>query len=84
MHVQPGARTTEIAGIHGDRLKLKIAAPPVDNKANKQVLSWLARHLGLPRSALTLVRGDTSRLKTVQIKGEQDLVQLVKKLNNNS
>lgn len=83
LHVQPGARTTEIMGEHGGRLKLKIAAPPVDNKANAQVLDWLSRQLGLPRSALTLIRGGASRLKTVQIDGG-DLSQLIQQLDNKS
>ncbi len=69
LHVQPGARTTGVAGVHGGRLKLKIAAPPVDNKANEQLLAWLAAALGVPKSALHLVRGETSRQKTVAVKG---------------
>lgn len=69
LHVQPGARVTAVAGEHGGRLKLKIAAPPVDNKANMQLLSWLAGRLGVPKSAVQLVRGETSRQKTVAIKG---------------
>ena len=43
LHVQPGARTTEAVGEHGGRLKLKIAAPPVDNKANAHLLARLER-----------------------------------------
>ncbi|MCA1978994.1 MAG: DUF167 family protein [Thiobacillus sp.] len=69
LHIQPGARMTGIAGVHGDRLKLKIAAPPVDNKANAQVLAWLAGRLGVPKTSVTLVRGDTSRQKTVAVRG---------------
>jgi uncharacterized protein (TIGR00251 family) len=69
LHVQPGARATAAAGVHGDRLKLKIAAPPVDNKANALLLAWLAARLGVPRSAVRLVRGETSRLKTVAVSG---------------
>lgn len=69
LHVQPGARVTAVAGEHGGRLKLKIAAPPVDNKANEQLLGWLAARLGVPKSALRLVRGTTSRQKTVAVHG---------------
>ncbi len=69
LHVQPGARVTAVAGEHGGRLKLKIAAPPVDNKANEQLLGWLAARLGVPRSALRLARGATSRQKTVAVHG---------------
>ncbi|MEQ1663128.1 MAG: DUF167 domain-containing protein [Thiobacillus sp.] len=87
LHVQPGARITETAGEHGGRLKLKIAAPPVDNKANVQILSWLSKQLGLPRSAVTLVRGESARLKTVLLTGMDDdqlRMQLEPLLNNKS
>ena len=69
LHVQPGAKTTSIVGEHGGRLKLKIAAPPVDNKANVHLLTWLAAQLGVPKSAVRLVRGETSRQKTVAVTG---------------
>ena len=69
LHVQPGARITAAVGEHGGRLKLKIAAPPVDNKANAHLLAWLAAQLGVPKSAVRLVRGETSRQKTVVVCG---------------
>jgi len=69
LHVQPGAKTTAAVGEHGGRLKLKIAAPPVDNKANAQLLAWLAAQLKVPKSAVRLVRGETSRQKTVAVCG---------------
>ena len=69
LHVQPGAKVTAAVGEHGGRLKLKIAAPAVDNKANAHLLAWLAAQLGVPKSAVRLVRGDTSRHKTVAVSG---------------
>jgi len=69
LHVQPGAKTTAVVGEHGGRLKLKIAAPAVDNKANAHLLAWLATQLGLPKSAVRLVRGESSRQKTVAVCG---------------
>jgi uncharacterized protein (TIGR00251 family) len=69
LHVQPGAKTTSVVGVHGGRLKLKISAPPVDNKANVQLLDWLAAQLGVPRSAVRLVRGGSSRQKAVAVSG---------------
>jgi uncharacterized protein (TIGR00251 family) len=69
LHVQPGAKVTAVAGEHGGRLKLKIAAPPVDNKANAHLLSWLAAQLGVPKSAVRLVRGEASRQKTIAVRG---------------
>ena len=69
LHVQPGAKLTAAMGEHGGRLKLKIAAPAVDNKANVRLLAWLAAQLGVPKSAVRLVRGTTSRQKTVAVSG---------------
>lgn len=69
LHVQPGAKRTAAVGEHGGRLKLKIAAPPVDNKANAHLLAWLAAQLGVPKSAVRLVRGEASRQKTVAVSG---------------
>jgi uncharacterized protein len=69
LHVQPGARQTAVVGEHGGRLKLKIAAPPVDNKANAHLLAWLAAQLGVPKASVRLVRGETSRQKTVAVCG---------------
>ena len=69
LHVQPGAKRTAAVGEHGGRLKLKIAAPPVDNKANAHLLVWLAAQLGVPKSAVRLVRGESSRQKTVAVCG---------------
>ena len=69
LHVQPGAKSTSVVGEHGGRLKLKISAPPVDNKAHVHLLTWLAAQLGVPRSAVRLVRGEASRQKTVAVSG---------------
>lgn len=69
LHVQPGAKLTVVVGEHGGRLKLKIAAPAVDNKANVHLLAWLAAQLGVPKSGVRLVRGATSRQKTVAVSG---------------
>lgn len=67
LHVQPGAKHDEIVGLHGERLKLKIAAPPVDGRANRHLLEFLADLFGVPRARVTLIRGETGRVKTVQI-----------------
>lgn len=69
LHVQPAARLTAVVGEHGGRLKLKIAAPAVDNKANAHLLAWLAAQWGVPKSAVRLVRGEASRQKTVAVCG---------------
>jgi len=67
LHVQPGAARTEVAGVHGDALKVRLAAPPVAGKANAELLRFLAEVFGVSRRNVTLVRGDTSRRKIVRI-----------------
>ena len=67
LHIQPGAKKTSVAGPHGDALKIRLAAPPVDGKANAALLAFLADCLKLPNRAVTLRSGDTSRRKLVEI-----------------
>lgn len=67
LHIQPGASRTEIAGEHGDRLKLRISAPPVEGAANRAVVEFVAERLNVARAAVTVVRGATSRAKTVAV-----------------
>lgn len=69
LHVQPGAKKTECVGPHGDAMKLRLAAPPVDGKANAELVAFLARFCGVARSAVTLVSGETSRAKRVRVEG---------------
>ena len=67
VHVQPGARKTEIIGPHGDALKIRLAAPPVDGKANAALIEFIAERLSLPKSAVSLISGQTSRRKLLEI-----------------
>ena len=69
LKVLPGAKRTKVIGPYGDQLKIAIAAPPVDGRANTVLLSWLADTLGIARSSITLLSGQTSRLKRVEIHG---------------
>lgn len=69
LHVQPRAAQNRIAGLQGEALKLRLSAPPVDGKANKAVLAYLASLLSLPKSALSLKSGQQSRQKTVRVTG---------------
>lgn len=71
LHVVPGAVRTELAGEHGDRLKVRVAAPAAKGRANQELLRFLSAALGLPRSSLELVRGPTSRRKTVRLASQQ-------------
>jgi uncharacterized protein (TIGR00251 family) len=67
IRVQPNASVTKVAGEHGDELKVRLAAPPVDGKANAELVRFLARAVGAPRSQVTVVRGQSSRSKVVRI-----------------
>ncbi len=69
LHVQPGARRTEPAGVHGDRLKIRLAAPPVDGKANAELRQFIARAYGVALRDVELVAGESSRQKTLRIAG---------------
>ena len=69
LHIQPGAKTTEFAGLHGDALKIRLAAPPVDGKANEALIKFVAETLKLPKSAVTLKSGQTSRRKVLKVNG---------------
>ena len=67
LHIQPGAKKTEVAGQYGDALKIRLAAPPVDGKANAALLGFVAERLGLAKSAVTLKSGHTSRRKVLEV-----------------
>ena len=67
LHIQPGAKKTEVVGKHGDALKIRLAAPPVDGKANAALINFVADRLGLAKSAVSLKSGQTSRRKVLEI-----------------
>ena len=69
VRVQPRASRSEIAGVHGDELRIRLQAPPVDGAANEALVRFLADALGAPRSAVEIVSGLASRSKTVVIRG---------------
>ncbi|PKO87654.1 MAG: YggU family protein [Betaproteobacteria bacterium HGW-Betaproteobacteria-12] len=69
LHIQPGASRSECAGRHGDALKIRLAAPPVDGKANAALIAFVAARLGIARAAVTLKSGQTSRRKILKIEG---------------
>lgn len=73
-YVQPGARKSEVSGIHQGRLKLKIQAPPVDGKANKAVEKFVASLFGLRPSQVSLENGQCSRTKTLLVQCTEEPV----------
>jgi uncharacterized protein (TIGR00251 family) len=67
--VQPRASRTRVAGEHGGRLKIQLAAPPVEGEANAALVEFLAGALGVRRADVAIVRGAASRRKTVRVAG---------------
>jgi hypothetical protein len=69
--IQPRASKDMIVGLHGDRLKIKVAAPPVDGEANKRCIQFLAKCLSVRRSTLQIISGHNSRNKRVLLKSSK-------------
>ena len=67
VHVQPAGKRSEVLGLHGDALKIRLAAPAIEGRANAALLEFVARRLGVPRSAVTLKSGQTSRRKVLLV-----------------
>lgn len=67
LHVQPGARREELAGQHGGRLKVRIKAPPVEGRANRNLIKFLANLFGIAPRDITLLRGESGRDKRLRI-----------------
>lgn len=78
LHVQPGAAKSEFAGTHGDELKIRIKARPVEGEANKAVCAFLAEVFALSKTSVSIVKGETSRSKAVLLMG--DTASLIEKL----
>ena len=67
LHVQPGAKRTEFAGKHGERIKVRLAAPAHEGRANEALVDFLADYYRVPRRNVTIARGARSRAKRVVI-----------------
>ncbi len=72
VHVQPGAKRNELAGLFQDSLKVRLLAPAVDNKANGALVDFMAKLLGLRRSQLRLASGQSSRDKSLRVLAETE------------
>lgn len=72
-HLQPKASSDEFAGLHGERLKIRLTAPPVDGKANAKLLAFLADAFAVSKSQVSLESGQQSRQKRVRIKQPRQL-----------
>ena len=69
IQAHPNAKRNEVLGFEDGVLRLKIAAPPVEGKANKELISFLSKTLGIRKSGITIDRGETSKIKIVTILG---------------
>ena len=72
VHIQPGASASAISGLHGDALKIRVAAPAVDNKANAALLAFLAKPLDVRVADMQIRRGAKGRRKVIEIFAAED------------
>lgn len=72
-HLQPRASRDEFAGLHGERLKVRIKAAPIDGKANAALVRFIAAQFGVPQSAVSIVSGSGGRQKTVVVSDPRQL-----------
>jgi uncharacterized protein len=71
IHAVPGAKTSRVAGFHGDALKVQVAAPPEKGRANAELVALLSTLLGVPKSGVSVARGESSRRKIVLVSAPQ-------------
>ena len=69
VHVQPRASRTELVGWYGDALKIRLKAAPVDGAANEELVKFLSKEIGVPRSSVYIKAGATSRRKQIGVEG---------------
>ena len=67
VHVQPGAKRSEVAGLHGEALRIRIAAPPLEDRANEALVAFIAGRLGIARRDVVIASGERSRDKRVRV-----------------
>lgn len=69
VYAQPGAKRSEISGFHGDALKIRLASPPIDGRANETLIKYIAQLFKVPLRQVELKQGDKSRHKKIAIQG---------------
>jgi uncharacterized protein (TIGR00251 family) len=67
LYIQPGSKKSEWMGLHDGTPKLKIAAQPIEGKANKEIIEFLSDYLDIPKSLISIKSGDTGRKKVIEI-----------------
>jgi len=75
-HLQPAAKTNAFAGLHGERLKIRLAAPPLEGRANAALIDFLSKAFAVSKADIALESGSQSRQKRVRIKSPQHLPEL--------
>jgi uncharacterized protein (TIGR00251 family) len=78
VHVQPGAKRSGVAGLHGERLKIRIAAPALDGRANDALVAFVAETLGIAKHRVAVAKGAQSREKLLAVAGDCDPTILVR------
>lgn len=71
LHVRPGAKRSEVVGLHGEALKIRLAAPPIEGRANEALLKFIAESFGVPLRQVELKQGGQSRHKVVAVSGSK-------------
>lgn len=72
LYCQPGAKQTQLAGVHDGKPKIQLKAPPVDGEANKALIAFLSKLCGVPKSAISIEMGASGRTKRVEVEGVSD------------
>lgn len=78
--IQPNAKKNQIIGLHGDAVKIKIKAPPVDNEANKTLVKFLSELLNISQKNIILLHGQTGKNKLIEIETNLSADQILKKM----
>ncbi len=73
LSVMPNAKRTEVDGLHDGALRVRLAAPAIDGRANEALVAWLAKSLGVPKRDVEVLRGESSRRKQVAIAVSHDI-----------
>lgn len=80
IYLQPGAKKSEVSGMHDGHIKIKINSPPVDGKANEALILFLSEFLDIPKSKIKIVSGEKSRIKKIAIETLMNKTEIENKL----
>lgn len=80
IYLQPGAKKSEVSGIHDGHIKIKVNSPPIDGKANEALILFLSELLDIPKSKITIASGEKSRIKKISIETSMNKTEIENKL----